>query len=329
MEGLGKRLQDARIAKGLTLDEAARLTKIRPSRLSEIEAEDFSNFASLAYAKGFLQIYGRFLSVDVSSYLEAFEASEAVTVDGYSYLQDNPAPKRTRPVVARPRENRGSLLPLIIGVVVLVVGFSLMKLMMNIQRIKPKEERRMVGVPVPAVPEPATTTPAATAVAAAPSATPATIAAPRALPAEEHSPATVAVATPSISRTAASPPIFTGASQPATATATVPPAASAAPTEPEVRRAEPVRPDELANAGTTATGAINRVEIRPLRKTYIKVVLDNDDANPVFERWISPADGARQFRGEHVSIRVLDRDAVEIRKNGKPITRADADVSIE
>ena len=33
IEGLGKKFQDARIARGLTLDEAARLTKIRPSRL--------------------------------------------------------------------------------------------------------------------------------------------------------------------------------------------------------------------------------------------------------------------------------------------------------
>ena len=79
----------------------ARMTKIRPGRLQEIENEDFSEFASLAYAKGFLLIYGKFLDVDVTPYLEAFETSESVTVDGYSYLQDNPAPKPSRPVVVR------------------------------------------------------------------------------------------------------------------------------------------------------------------------------------------------------------------------------------
>ena len=42
------------------------MTKIRPGRLQEIENEDFSEFASLAYAKGFLLIYGKFLDVDVS-----------------------------------------------------------------------------------------------------------------------------------------------------------------------------------------------------------------------------------------------------------------------
>src|SRR3981189_2984323 len=89
IEGLGKKFQEARIARNITLDEAAGITKIRPSRLAEIEADDFSQFPSLAYAKGFLLIYGKFLDVDVTPYMEAFEDSERVTVDGYSYLQDN------------------------------------------------------------------------------------------------------------------------------------------------------------------------------------------------------------------------------------------------
>src|SRR5213082_3597173 len=73
IEGLGRKFQEARKARNLSLEEAARLTRIRQSRLAEIEADDFSNFPSLAYAKGFLQIYGKFLEVDVSPYLDAFE----------------------------------------------------------------------------------------------------------------------------------------------------------------------------------------------------------------------------------------------------------------
>src|ERR1700694_4812909 len=116
MEGLGKKLRDARLARNLTLDEAGRMTKIRPGRLQEIENEDFSEFASLAYAKGFLLIYGKFLDVDVSPYLEAFETSATMTVDGYSYLQNHPAPKPSRPVVVRKRSSgRGSFVPFVIG----------------------------------------------------------------------------------------------------------------------------------------------------------------------------------------------------------------------
>src|ERR1700692_1416886 len=135
IEGLGKKFQDARLARGLTLDEAARLTKIRPSRLAEIEADDFSQFPSLTYAKGFLLIYGKFLDVDVTPYMEAFEGSEAVTVDGYSYLQDNPAPKpvRTtvvprRPFAAPSSDRQTSFMPLVIGVVIVVLGYMAMKL---------------------------------------------------------------------------------------------------------------------------------------------------------------------------------------------------------
>src|SRR5436305_14253381 len=123
IEGLGKKFQEARRARNLTLDEAARMTKIRPARLAEIEADDFSQFPSLAYAKGFLLIYGKFLDVDVTPYLDAFETSREVTVDGYSYLQDQAAPKPQRvratraPVVRRPRASgdRSSPWPVLIG----------------------------------------------------------------------------------------------------------------------------------------------------------------------------------------------------------------------
>ena len=98
MEPLGKKLQEARLAKNISLEEAARVTKIRASRIQDIEAENFSSFSSLAYAKGFLLIYGKFLDVNVTPYLDAFETSREVSVDGYSYLQDGPgaAPSPSR-----------------------------------------------------------------------------------------------------------------------------------------------------------------------------------------------------------------------------------------
>ena len=53
-----QKITRARLARNISLEEAARVTKIRPSRIQEIEAEDFSGISSLAYAKGFLLIYG-------------------------------------------------------------------------------------------------------------------------------------------------------------------------------------------------------------------------------------------------------------------------------
>lgn len=329
IEGLGKKFQDARLARGLTLEEAARLTKIRPSRLAEIEADDFSQFPSLAYAKGFLLIYGKFLDVDVTPYLDVFETSQPVTADGYSYLQDQPAPKslrvRTRaPVVRRQRtRDRSSPFPLLIAVGVIVVGFVLMRLILNLQRIAPHQ---MVGVPQPTAAQSAPRSPVAS-VAPPPSVAPSP---PRAAVAEApKKSAPVATAAPSIAPpTATSPPAFANASAAANA--------SVAPKEPEIRRAEPVRPEDLARAGATQTAqnpavteGPNRIAIKPLKKTYIKVVVDNESLQPAFERWISPADGTVEFRGQKIAVRVLDRDAIQIRKNGKPVADGDDDVTVE
>jgi hypothetical protein len=105
--------------------------------------------------------------------------------------------------------------------------------------------------------------------------------------------------------------------------------------EPEVRRAQPVRPEDIAKARSAApsppigSAELNRFAIRPLKKTYIKVTVDDAKANPVFERWISPADGTVEFRGQHISVKVLDPDAVQIRKNGKDLEESDDDVTID
>ena len=375
IEGLGKKFQDARLARGLTLDEAARLTKIRPSRLAEIEVDDFSQFPSLAYAKGFLQIYGKFLDVDVTPYLDAFETSQQMTVDGYSYLQDQPAPKPRRirarpraPVVRRQRSgDRSSPLPLLIAVGVIVLGFILMRLIMNIQRIAPHQ---MVGVlqptasqappaqaqPTQAPPKQAPAASVAAAPSRAPSPLPAAVveAQPKKAPPVASAPRSIAPAPSPPPQTAvaevpkkAAQPVATVAPSiplpeafvPAFANANAAAKASVPPKEPEVRRAEPVRPEDLAKAGATqsvqttqkpaeAEGP-NRIAIKPLKKTYIKVVVDNESLQPAFERWISPTDGTVEFRGQKIAVRVLDRDAIQIRKNGKPVADGDDDVTVE
>ena len=329
IEGLGKRFKQAREAKGLTLDEAARMTKIRPSRLAEIEADDFSQFPSLAYAKGFLLIYGKFLDVDVSEYMDVFETSSQVTVDGYSYLQDTPAPKPRReraPVIRhRPiKSDRSSPWPLLIGVGVIIAGFLLMRLVMNLQRIGPRTEQRIGVAETTPVPPP----PVASVAPAAPSVAP-TAAIVQAKPSVAPKLQTPPPTAPPAASPSAAPQIVNS-----TPVAAAPAPVAVASKEPEIRRAEPVKPEDLAKAGASETppaesGGANKVAIKPLRKTYIKVVVDNDAANPPFERWISPSDGVVEFHGQHIAVRVLDREAIQIKKNGKSLTNDDTDVTVE
>ncbi len=329
IDGLGRQFQQARNVRGLTLDEAARLTKIRQSRLAEIEADDFSNFPSLAYAKGFLQIYGKFLNVDVAPYLEAFETSGHLTVDGYSYLQDHPVAKPARTPTA-PRQTssaRTSLTPLIVGIVVLVGGLWFIRLMLNVQRIAPKPANAVTAV-----------SPAPDRPTLLPTATPTAAPIRRALPVDssattvsEPSPTPTADQRVGILSSQATPQANRETPIPGERlTGATPPPITPSPTEPEIRRAQPVSAAELAVLRNNATPAsVNRIDIRPLRKTYVQVTVDDDPRQPAFERWISPADGAVQFRGRHVRVRVLDRTAVQILKNGRIVAQSDADLRID
>ena len=111
-------------------------------------------------------------------------------------------------------------------------------------------------------------------------------------------------------------------------------AASAGPSEPEVRRAKPVTREDLGktqettNSSAAESAEQNRVAIRPLKRTYVRVTVGDKSGSPAFERWVSPADGPVEFRGKHVSIRVLDPDAVQITKNGKALEDDDEDVTV-
>ena len=312
IEGLGKKFQEARVARKLTLDEAARMTKIRPQRLAEIEADDFSQFPSLAYAKGFLLIYGKFLDVDVTPYLDAFEDPESVTVDGYSYLQENERAKPVSAPVVRRRpaatggtggSNRVSPMPLIVGVAVLVLGFLGMKFFLNVQRLAPARGSSTAQTS-------ATATPAVASGGSSPTA----------------APNIAAVAT---SAPVASPVPTQGPPETRKALA----ADSTAPAEPEVRKAKPVTKEELSQAGAATnspppeSAEQNRVAIQPLKRTYVRVTL-GDEAKAAFERWVSPTDGPVEFRGKHVSIRVLDPEAVKITKNGQALAQNDQDVTV-
>lgn len=87
MASIGKQLNKAREDKGLSIEDVAFRTHIPAARLLELENDDFSNFANLTYAKGFLKLYSRFLEVDLSEYLAEFDTRDLVSVTGHEYIQ--------------------------------------------------------------------------------------------------------------------------------------------------------------------------------------------------------------------------------------------------
>ena len=75
IEGLGRKFQEARKARNLTLEEAARLTRIRQSRLAEIESDDFSNFPVSLTPRASSKFTANFSTSTCRPYLDAFETS--------------------------------------------------------------------------------------------------------------------------------------------------------------------------------------------------------------------------------------------------------------
>ena len=176
-----------------------------------------------------------------------------------------------------------------------------MKLVMNLKRLEPSRET-LVGIPQPSSQQPS----------AAPSA-PAVAVVPSPQPAATKNPAKIAVESP------APPPVV----------------ASSKAAEPEVRRAQPVPANDAPKTAVAekspaaeSTGE-NRVDIKPLKKTYLKVVVDNEATTPAFEHWVSPGDGPVEFHGQHIAVRVLDREAIQIKKNGKLVAADDTDITIQ
>ena len=101
----GKKLSEARLARGLTLDAAAHATRMRPDKILALENDDFTRFGSVAYAKNFLLLYGRYLKVDVSTELQDLKSTDhRVNIQDYQYLNNAPKPLEELPPTAEAAE---------------------------------------------------------------------------------------------------------------------------------------------------------------------------------------------------------------------------------
>jgi cytoskeletal protein RodZ len=204
MKTVGKQLQDARMAKGWSPELAARETKIRVDRVHDLEVDDYSNFSSPTYARGFVRTYARALGLDEYKILRQLD-NKLPEDDNATFINDGGVPYMPEPSkVSKPFEvGRGVYIAGgVTGVMLLLIGFILVQSYRagyfastpaatpampatNAAPIAPETETAR-ALPAdgsaPPVPLPADTTPVATAVA--PAALPAdTNAAPlRALP---------------------------------------------------------------------------------------------------------------------------------------------------
>ena len=95
---IGKVLQDARVAKNLTLDRAAQETNIRKAYLEAIEQNDFAALQGDVFVKGVMRTYGNYLGLDGAQLVEEYKAASA----GNRPVKNNNAIRESRDVKVRP-----------------------------------------------------------------------------------------------------------------------------------------------------------------------------------------------------------------------------------
>lgn len=78
MSGIGRRLVEAREARGLTLDDAERDTRISKRYLQALEQEQFDVIPAPVYARGFLRSYSQYVGLDPQEMLAMFPREDGM-----------------------------------------------------------------------------------------------------------------------------------------------------------------------------------------------------------------------------------------------------------
>ena len=121
---VGARLGAARIKAGISLEKAAKDTRIRVQRLREIEADDFSGFTHPTYSRLFLLDYAEYLGISPDEIRPLLPDRAGAAGGGFQYinaLSRGPA----APVVSMRTKRRPGILKvfIVVGIIlILVVG---------------------------------------------------------------------------------------------------------------------------------------------------------------------------------------------------------------
>lgn len=318
VESVGKKLNQARLKLGLTVDEAAHATKLRPDKIVALENDDYSLFANNIYAKGFLQIYSKFLKVDVSEFSRTLDNANPISISDYQYLSNAPAPRQDNSNVRHSSDERRapSLAPLFGFILLVGLGLGGSWVWTTYQRIQNEEQARVASAAANPVPTP-TPNPDAAFVNDTP---------PRAVAVTPRPPMStplpVAGPTPAGRVATATPQPTTP--NPLTAATPVPMAAG---------DRDFVQPAPVATGDPSARPAlpagVNEVLVATVKKTWVTVRKDDPKAPPIFEDYVYPNANPLKLKGARFFIEAKDPTSVQITKNGLPVAYQSAAVPVQ
>ena len=121
--GVGAALRRAREIRGITLDEAARDTKLRPEQLEALEGESFEELGDPVYARAMLRTYAQYLGLKPDRVLSVYAKH------GEEVAPPEPPGKLGRVerglAASRVRDNQRFLLVAAAVILVALIGFGL------------------------------------------------------------------------------------------------------------------------------------------------------------------------------------------------------------
>lgn len=113
---LGRRLREAREARGLSLSDVAEQVRIRSLYLAAIEEEDWKAVGAPVYVRGFLRTYARFLGIDPEEAVGEFNRTQPASTPAGS-------PSHERKSAGESSRRGGILIVVAAVVAVLLVAF--------------------------------------------------------------------------------------------------------------------------------------------------------------------------------------------------------------
>ena len=74
---IGQKLESARQAKGVSVSEAGRATRILSKFIEAMEADDFGALSAPVYAKSFIKMYAKYLGIEIQPLVDEYVAQYA------------------------------------------------------------------------------------------------------------------------------------------------------------------------------------------------------------------------------------------------------------
>jgi len=305
-DSLGQKFRAAREQRGLSVEDVARALKIKPARVEDLENDTYTNFASIAYAKGFVLNYGKFIGVQTKPYLAAFDCSHSLGLGDFQYLSGATSTEHLRPLPPADEKKGGFPIFKVLGtlgvaaVVVLLAGFGFYYL--RFQQLglfdggkagpRVSEERIEPG------------------------------AAPEAEPTLSETPATESIASDSDPVATLSPQDLLDQSADEF---DVQAALDRLAREDRALLTSSLSGQEVPAASDSETVIV----IRPIKRTFVRVVSGESDSDPLFQSVLEPGADPVEFSGQRFLIESTEDQALEIFRNGKIIAQPSGRVVIE